>query len=466
MNPEFNRRGLFKAGLAVTAVAGLSPWLSLSPAEAAVRAAARPDPAEAGPTPWAAANTIVAQTAMPVFPAATFPVTSYGAKGDGKTDDTAAFAKAVTACNAAGGGHVTVPAGTYSTGAIYLKSNVDLHLESGSTLAFNGTASNYPIVLTRYEGIECMNRSPMIYAHGESNIGLTGSGTLDAAGTSPWNVGSDRAYLDTLVAEGVPVAKRIVPGSGHQMRSTFVEPYSCDKVLIQGVSLRNSRFWQMHPTLCTNVTVDGVDTAATNSNTDGCDPECCDHVVIRNCTLGAGDDTIAIKSGRDADGRRINTPSQNIVIYGNKFVGPWGAVTCGSELTGGIANVYAYNCTAKTRYALYVKSNTLRGGYAHNVNLDTIDGTSLIGAYGFVQMNYNGQTGPYEPSFEDFAIANSTCAGAPQAFNVQGLKGNHVNGFTVSHAAFTDIKNGTDTFDYIGGLTFTDVTINGKAVTR
>ena len=469
MNPEFNRRDLIRAGFALTAAAGVVPLLVPASAEAATRPRAdgsRPGPLASGPTPWSAANTIVAATAQPAFPSATFPVTSYGAKGDGKMDDTAAFAKAVNACHSAGGGHVTVPSGTYSTGAIYLKSNVDLHLESGSTLMFNGTEANYPNVLTRYEGIECMNHSPMIYAHGESNIGLTGSGTLDASGTKSWNTGSDRAYLETLVAQGVPASQRIVPGSGHHMRSTFVEPYSCDKVLIQGVKLRNSQFWQMHPTLSTNVTVDGVNTAATNSNTDGCDPECCDHVVIRNCTIGAGDDTIAIKSGRDADGRRINTPSQNIVIYDNTFTGPWGAVTCGSELTGGISNVYAYHCTATVRYAFYVKSNTQRGGYVHNANLDSINGTNLTGAYGFVQMNYNGQTGSYNPSFKQFAIANCTCDGAPQAFNVQGLSGDDVSGFTVTDAAFTDVKKTSDTFDHVSGLKFSGVTINGKSVSK
>src|SRR5262249_1581399 len=189
--------------------------------------------------------------------------------------------------------------------------------------------------------------------------------------------GSDRAYLETLVSQGVAPSKRVVPGSGHTMRSTFVEPYRCDRVLIQGVTLRHSQFWQLHPTLCTNVTVDSVTTSVSGSNTDGCDPECRDHVGISNCPRGAGDDNIAIKSGRDADGRRVNTPSQNIVIVGCTMNGPWGAVSCGSELTGGIRNVYAYKCVANpTRYALYVKSNTQRGGFAQNINLDSITGSN------------------------------------------------------------------------------------------
>jgi polygalacturonase len=467
---EISRRRLLATGAAVFGGAAFAP-LPAAPARAprlltAGRVTAAPTSA-IPVLPWPAANEIVAATKVPAFPAATFPVTSYGAAGNGTTDDTAAFAKAIGACNAAGGGHVTVPAGTYLTGAIQLLSNVDLNLASGATLKFSGDATKFPIVLTRYEGIECMNRSPMIYAHGASNIALTGAGVLDAAGTATWNQGSDRAYLETLVAEGVPAAQRVVPGSGHQMRSTFVEPYSCDTVLIQGVTLHNSRFWQLHPTLSTNVTVDSVTTSATNSNTDGCDPECCDHVVIKNCVLGAGDDNIAIKSGRDADGRRINTPSQNLVIVGCHMAGPWGAISCGSELTGGIRNVYAYQCVANpTRYALYVKSNTLRGGFATNINLDSINASNQKGAFAFVTMTYNGQTGSFPPDFAGFTVTNSTGKTTPYAFDVSGLSSDPVKGLTVAHATFTGVTHGTDVMTDVTGVSFTGVTINGKTVTK
>jgi hypothetical protein len=478
-----SRRGLLAAGAAVLGAAAAASFIGAGGAQAAglgdrtsgARGSSRllagsvtQLRTSAIPTlPWPAANAIVAATKLPAFPSATFPVTSYGAVGNGSTDNTAAFAKAIAACNAAGGGHVTVPAGTYVTGAIRLLSNVDLNLASGATLKFSGDASKFPLVLTRYEGIECMNHSPMIYAHGASNIALTGSGTLDASGTSSWNVGSDRAYLETLVAKGTPPDKRIVPGSGHTMRSTFVEPYACDTVLIQGVTLHNSRFWQLHPTLSTNVTVDSVTTSATNSNTDGCDPECCDHVVIQNCTLGAGDDNIAIKSGRDVDGRRINTPSQNIVIVGCHMSGPWGAITCGSELTGGIRNVYAYKITANpTRYALFVKSNTQRGGFATNINLDSITASNQKGAFAFVTMAYNGQHGSFPPDFGGFSITNSTGHTAPYAFDVTGLSSDSVHGITASNCTFTNMSHGTDVMSNVTGISFKNVTINGKTVTK
>jgi polygalacturonase len=251
------------------------------------------------------------------------------------------------------------------------------------------------------------------------------------------------------------------------MRSTFIEPYHCDTVLVQGVTLRNSMFWQLHPTLCRNVTVEGVSTdpSTAHNNTDGCDPECCDHVVIANCDLGAHDDNIAIKSGRDADGRRVNVPTQNLVVYGCTMNGNWGAITCGSEMTGGIRNVYAYRCqvVGATKFALYVKSNTLRGGFAQNINLDSFTGT-FDRAVAFVTMTYNNQTGTYPPAFGPFAITRSSCTSAPIVLDVSGLPDDPVNGFRLRDCAFDGVATPTNRVANVTGLTFTDVTVNGQPV--
>jgi polygalacturonase len=253
------------------------------------------------------------------------------------------------------------------------------------------------------------------------------------------------------------------------MRSTFVEPYNCDTVLIQGVKIRNSMFWQLHPTLSKNVTVDGVSTdpSTSHNNTDGCDPESCDHVVIKNCDLGAHDDNIAIKSGRDADGRRVNVPCQNIVVFGCTMNGNWGAITCGSEQTGGIRNVYAYKNTivGVTKFALYVKSNTLRGGFSENINLDSFSGV-VDRSYVFVTMTYNGQTGGFPPTFGPFSITNSTCTKAPKVFDVSGLSSDHVKGFVVKDCSFNGVASTSNTFSNVDGRTFTNVKINGKTVTK
>ena len=451
-----------------TAFAGTDP--GAAPVEPAVEAAAVPAAVSADNLPWQAAKDIVAATALPRIPDATFDATAYGVKGDGKTDNTAAFKAAVNAVNAAGGGHLVVPAGTYVTGAIYLKSFVDLHLNSGATLKFSGDASKYPTVLTRYEGIECMNRSPMVYAHGETDIALTGSGTLDAGGTSSWNKGSDRAYLESLIAGGkTDPAQRVVPGSGHSMRSTFVEPYSCDRVLIQGVTLKNPMFWQLHPTLCRWVTVDSVhtDPSTAHSNTDGCDPECCDHVVISNCVLGAHDDNIAIKSGRDADGRRINKPTTNVVVFGCTMNGNWGAITCGSEITGGVSNVYAYKCvvTGATKFALYLKTNTQRGGGATNVNLDSFTGAPTRN-FAFVTSTYNSQTGSQKMNFGGITISNCSTTKVPKVFDVSGTSAYHVHGFTVTDCSFNGVGSTGNTWSNVDNRVFTNVKENGKTVSK
>src|SRR2546421_4757527 len=251
MADSLSRRRVVGRGAAAAGGAGAARILANSALAGTTAPAAAPiTPQAAGAghnvsvsdLPWQEAQDIVNAIKPFQFPDVNFDVTKYGAKGDGKADNTAAFKAAIKACSDAGGGHVIVPSGTYVSGAIHLLTGVDFHLNSGATIKFSGTAANFPIVLTRYEGIECMNRSPMVYAYGQKNIALTGSGTLDAGGTSSWNKGSDRKYLEGLIAKGVTdPKKRIVPGNA-QMRSTFVEPYNCDNVLIQGVTLKNPMF--------------------------------------------------------------------------------------------------------------------------------------------------------------------------------------------------------------------------------
>ena len=420
--------------------------------------------------PWETARQIVAETSIPIFPDATFSITDarYGGLGNGATDNTAAFRRAIEDCSSRGGGHVVVPAGVYATGAILLLTNVDLHLEAGATLNFGGNVDDYPLVLTRYEGIECMNHSPMIYAYGQTNIAVTGNGTLDASRTRPWNTGSNRAgIVEPLVAAQIPPEQRIVPRHG-RLRSTFVEPYRCTNVLIQGVNLRQSQFWQLHPTLCSNVTVDRVTTGdTTNPNSDGCNPESCDHVVIKNCILGAYDDCIGIKSGRDADGQRVNTPCQNIVILGCKLEGPAGGIACGSEMTGGIRNLYAHDVQThgvSVRHMLYIKSNTKRGGYARNLNLDSIQGDHLGGAWAFAQMDYGGQIGGSLPRFEDWTISYATGDFDPWIFQLSGQSGDPIRGVRVTDSEFTHTFVPLDFLTNVEDVSFQRVIINGREV--
>src|SRR5712691_3970786 len=226
--------------------------------------------------PWEIfAPRILDRIKAPTFPMRDFSVTSFGAKTDGKTDCTDAFRKAIEACNKAGGGRVLVPKGEFETGAIHLKSNVDLHLTKEATIKFSRDPRKYlPVVFTRWEGMELMNYSPLIYAFEQTNIAITGEGIIDGRADCehwwPWKgrpqcgwkkgdpeQSKARSLLYEYVAKGAPVNERVF-GDGSFLRPQFIQPYRCQNVLIEGVTLRNSPMWQIHPVLCTNVTVRGV----------------------------------------------------------------------------------------------------------------------------------------------------------------------------------------------------------------
>jgi polygalacturonase len=264
--------------------------------------------APAGGLPWPEANAIVARVkaARPVFPARTCRVTDkdYGARADGTTDDTEAFRKAITACAAAGGGRVLVPRGTYLSGAIHLLDNIDLHFEPGAVIKFSADPARFPMVLTRYEGIELQNHSPMIYAHGRKNIAVTGPGVLDASATAAWNVGSDRGRLEAWAESNTPVDKRVwararaPPSSSPTPAPTSTSRASPCRAPASGSST---------PRCPTNVWVEGVTTTDSGaSNNDGFDPESCDHLVLDGSTIKARDDAIAVQ----VRARRRRPPDQ------------------------------------------------------------------------------------------------------------------------------------------------------------
>jgi polygalacturonase len=421
MERPWTRRRLLKAGL-------------LTAAGCAFRGTTPPPfpPRLPLATPWPEANAVLAATAAPVFPATTFPV-------EGRTDDSAAVARALEACAAAGGGRVLVRAGTWLVGALRLRSNVELHLELGATLLFSDDAALFPPVLTRYEGIECVNRSPLVYAHGETNVALTGEGVLDASRTSRWNRGDDRTgVLEPLVARGVPPEKRIVTD---RLRTSFVQPYRCANVLIQGVTLRGAQFWQLHPVLCTGVTIDGVTTTVAGPNTDGCDPESCKRVVLRRCTLASGDDNIALKSGRDEDGRRLAVACEDVVIVQCQGEGRHGFLCLGSEMSGGIRNVWAYDNWTYGRgvgASVWVKSNSRRGGFVRNVNVDTFRGARFRWGVVAITAHYDGQAGGFPPELGELRLSNFEASDAPRLFDVEAEKFGPV---TMRDSRFTHIAD-------------------------
>ncbi|HIU15980.1 MAG TPA: glycoside hydrolase family 28 protein, partial [Candidatus Ventricola intestinavium] len=343
---------------------------------------------------WAAAEEILTHISDPVFPDYEVSVLDFGAKADGITLDTQAFADAIEHVHNAGGGTVNVPSGTYLTGAITLLSNVELHLEDEDTvIRFTDEINeeNYPLALVHWEASECYNYRSMIYAHEATNIAVTGPGLLDGqADEDTWynwtksnNETTKQSRLDLMEmnVNQVPVEERVF-GDGSMLRNNMIQLVGCENVLLEGFTIHNSPMWQVNPVLCTNITVRGLVIDSTGPNNDGCNPESCNYVLIEDCSFNTGDDCIAIKSGRDEDGHRLNTPCQNIVVRNCEFVGGGGCITVGSEMSGGVSNVFVTDCeltSTSLDFAFRFKTNKQRGGYVENLyirNIDVVGGVS------------------------------------------------------------------------------------------
>jgi polygalacturonase len=421
-----------------------------------------------------AADLIVASVRRPWFPPRNFPVTGFGAVGDGTTKNTAAFAAAIAACHRAGGGHVIVPSGTFLTGAIHLLSNVDLHVESGATVLFSQDPNDYlPVVFTRWQGIELMNYSPFVYSYGQRNIAVTGAGTLNGQADANhwWNwknlETSDFDALATMADDNVPVAQRVF-GGGHFLPPQMIQPFLTDTVLLEGVTVINSPFWHLNPNLCQDVTIDGLTISSTGPNTDGCDPESCNRVLVQNVTYDTGDDCMAIKSGRDADGRRVNVPCQNVVIQNCNFADGHGGITIGSEMTGGVKNVYARDLqmnSANLQAGHRIKTNTLRGGYVLNTNVYRVMAVTVGGPLLLIQGNYNGQTGDFPPDVTNINLVDWTVNDCEGVWSIIGASATD----PVGTATLQDLTIGTSTAansaQFISNLVVKDVTVGGTPVT-
>ncbi|HYD52184.1 MAG TPA: glycoside hydrolase family 28 protein, partial [Gemmatimonadaceae bacterium] len=374
---------------------------------------------------WAMVPEILARIKAPTFPDRDVSVTAHGARGDGTTDCTKAFADAIAACHGAGGGRVVVPAGRYLTGPIHLRSNVNLHVTEGATIAFSTDPKAYlPAVFTRWEGMELMGYSPLIYAFEQENVAVTGKGTLDGQASEthwwPWKGQSRptgptqtpaRNRLHEDVAAGKPVAERLY-GDGSYLRPQFIQPYRCRNVLVEDVRIINSPMWEIHPVLCTNVTVRGARVETAGPNNDGCNPESCRDVLIENCLFDTGDDCIAIKSGRNADGRRINVPSENIVIRGCRMKEGHGGVTIGSEISGGVRHVYVERCEMDSPVldrALRFKNNAARGGVLEHIYMRDVTVGQVADAVLSIDLHYEeGAKGTYVPVVRDVEMRNVT----------------------------------------------------------
>ena len=429
---------------------------------------------------------ILARIKPPVFPNRNFPITRYGARGDGQTNSTEAFRKAINACSKAGGGRVVVPEGTFLTGAIHLKSNVNLVVSRGATIKFSKDPGDYlPVVFSRWEGTELMNYSPFIYAFEQRNIAITGEGTLDGQSGNdswwPWNgraaygwkegtpsQRAGRAALQQMAEQGVPVKDRVF-GAGHYLRPQFIQPYRCQNVLIEGVQIINSPMWEIHPVLCTNVIVRGVKISSHGPNNDGCDPESCTDVLIDDCDFDTGDDCIAIKSGRNADGRRLNAPTQNMIVRNCRMKDGHGGITVGSEITGGVRNLFAENCrldSPNLDHALRVKNNAMRGGLLENLHFRDIHVGQVAHAVITIDFNYEeGAKGSFTPVVRNYTVDRVVSKKSKHALDVQGLANAPIYDLRLNDCTFDNVAEDSIVKNVRDAM-MKNVRVNGKIVER
>ncbi|MCW3807122.1 glycoside hydrolase family 28 protein [Plebeiibacterium marinum] len=412
---------------------------------------------------WQKANEILKDIKAPVFPDKTFHVSDFGAIADGISDCSKAFKNAIDACHNSGGGRVVVSEGDYLTGPIYLKSNVNLHLAKGARIMFSTNPNDYlPVVHTRWEGVELMNYSPLVYAYKEKNIAITGEGILDGQASKEnwwawhgrtkngWKEGDpnqfdpeNRPALFEMCKKGVPVSERVF-GEGHYLRPQFLQPYLCENVLLQGFTIKNSPMWILHPVLCNNVIIKGVNVDSRGPNTDGCDPESCKNVLIDNCTFNTGDDCIALKSGRNEDGHRIDKPIENVIVRNCKMKDGHGGFVVGSEISAGAKNIFVEDCNMDSPHltrAIRIKTNSARGGVIEKVYMRNLEVGKVSESLLKINLFYeDGEGHEHTPQVKDIWLENVTCKSLRFPLFLLGYEDSKISGIKLKNIVIENAK--------------------------
>ena len=449
--------------------------------------------------PWQTADEIVASMSKTSFPELNVSISDFGAVANNPEQlSTEAINLAILSVNQRGGGTVTIPDSTYYTGPITLKSNVRLNLMDGAVLKFSTDINQYfPPVLTRWEGIDCYNTHPLIYAYGETNIALTGKGKIDAQGSKDawWNMQNEiernehplnpsdpaspqlvasRLRLLEMGEQCLPVNQRIFSGQT-AMRPQFVNFYRCTTVLIEDVTLLNSPFWVIHPLFCNDLIVRGVTVINHGPNGDGCDPESCKNVLIENCVFNTGDDCIAIKSGRNEDGRKWGIPSENIVIRGCKMVDGHGGVVIGSEISGGYKNLYVEDCEMNSPNldrVIRIKTSPARGGVIENIYVRNVKVGECRESVLRINLDYEPKEKAkrgFIPEVRNVYLENVTCGKSQYGMWFCGLDDvTNINNINLSNCSFDGVISSELNYakGKVGEVNLDNVYINGKQIKK
>ncbi|WP_019534683.1 glycoside hydrolase family 28 protein [Paenibacillus ginsengihumi] len=318
---------------------------------------------------------------------AIYNITDFGAKGDGTTDNTKAIADAIAACQNGGGGTVYVPAGTYLTGPIVLVSHMTLYVEAGAVLRFTTRFEAYEPVRTRWSGYECYGYSPLVYGYGLKQVAIKGEGIIDGQGEAWWTAyralregqppyspyGERLKELNRALTE--TIKNNIAEWDSQFLRPPLLQLLHCEDVVLEGVTLQNSPFWNTHLVYCRHVNIRGVSfkNPYTTPNGDGLDIDSCQDVRVSDCHFDVGDDCLCLKSGIDEDGRRVGIATENVAVTNCTMLHGHGGVVMGSETAGGIRHVVISNCIfIGTDRGIRIKTNRARGGGVEDVHISNI----------------------------------------------------------------------------------------------
>lgn len=412
---------------------------------------------------------ILSRIQTPTFPDTTFNVLNFGAITDSKTDCKPAFDKAIEACKAAGGGTVFVPVGAYFIdGPIHLESNMNLHLHEGALLIFSSDPRSYPNVLTSWEGTILYNFSPFIYAYQKENVAITGQGVIDGKSAKTFSTWHDQQKEDQLLSRemnhnNTPLEKRIF-GYGHYLRPQLIQFFECKNILVEGIIIEDSPFWCLHLLKSQNATLRGLRFYAQNKNNDGIDIEYTKDVLIENIHFNNNDDNVAIKAGRDHEGRAMNMPSENIIIRYCHFKGLHGVVI-GSEMSSGVHNVFVNNCdfNGYVKRGIYLKSNPDRGGEISNIYVNNVKFGKVLDCF-MVTSNYHNEGEGFPTTIQNINIKNVSCEEAINyGIYIKGYPSKPVSDFTIEN--FTVQKSSRGVFvDYAENMKFRNVLVSDEPI--
>lgn len=413
---------------------------------------------------------IVHRIQLPVIPAYQINVLKTGAKGDSIYDNKKAFDKAMALCKKNNGGTIIVPKGIYKiNGPIHFVSNVNLKIEKGAKIKFSDNPKDYlPMVLTSWEGTMLYNYSPLIYAYQCNNIAITGDGTIDGEGGKTWKSFKTKENTGKNLSRDMnhnndPIEERKL-GEGYFLRPQMIQFFKCKNILVENVRIENSPFWCLHLLKSESITVRGISYKSLNYNNDGIDPEYAKDVLIENVNFDNGDDNVAIKAGRDHEGRaNTATPSENIVIRNCNFKGLHGVVI-GSEMSAGVQNVFVENCKTAgyLKRGIYIKTNADRGGYVKNIFVNNIQLDEVEDCL-YITANYHGEGKGFQSEISNVHFSNITCNKATESgIVIQGFPEKKIQNISLNNIEIKEAKNAISN-ENAENVLMTDVFIGKKA---